>query len=247
MDYILLDEDHLGRDTERFMLERVIRLPAVRFCYAPPDYAPDVAGPPSSAGGPVTFASFNNTAKMNDRVIALWSRVLLAAPGSRLMLKWRSLTDSVLQGRISREFARHGIDPGRIAFHGASLHIDMLRQYSEADIALDPFPFCGGLTSCEALWMGLPIVTLAGSRPFSRQTHAILHAIGRPEWSASNLSEEAYVEVASRLASDPAELTRIRQNLRHQIVASGFCNAARFARGLERVYRDMWREYLAGR
>ena len=244
MDYILLDDHHLGRDTERFMSERVVRLPGIRFCYAPPDYAPGVAEAPSAAGEPVTFASFNNTAKLNDRVIALWTRVLLAVPGSRLLLKWRSLTDTVLQARISRDFARHGVDTGRITFDGASRHIDMLRQYSEADIALDPFPFCGGLTSCEALWMGLPLVTLAGPRPFSRQTHAILHAIGRPEWSAGNVEE--YVEIASRLAGDPAGLTRIRQDLRHQIVASGFCDAPRFARGLERVYRDMWLGYLAG-
>jgi protein O-GlcNAc transferase len=220
-------------------------LPHVRFCYSPPDYAPAVAEPPSAGGKPVTFASFNNTAKLNDAVIALWSRVLLAVPGSRLLLKWRSLADPVLRASIRRRFVRHGVAAERIQFDGATQHADMLRQYSDVDVALDPFPFCGGLTSCEALWMGVPVVTLVGSQPFSRQTHAILHAIGRPEWSAENADQ--YVEIAARVAGDPAALAEMRRDLRRRIVASGFCDGARFARGLERVYRDMWREHLAGR
>lgn len=244
MDYVLLDEWHLGAETERHMVERVVRLPHVRFCYAPPIYVPEVAEPPSVAGRPVTFGSFNNTAKLNDRVIALWSRVLTAVPGSRLLLKWRSLGDPVLQSRIRRRFARHAVAGERIQFDGATQHHEMLGQYAEVDVALDPFPFCGGLTSCEALWMGVPIVTLAGTRPFSRQTYAILHAIGRPEWSAGN--EEEYVRIAARLAGDPAALVQSRHELRPQIVASGFCDGPRFARTLELVYRDMWRRYLAG-
>jgi protein O-GlcNAc transferase len=245
MDYMLLDEHHMSYGTESFMLERVICLPHARFCYAPPEYAGDVAEPPSMAGRPVTFASFNNTAKLNDAVIALWARVLAAIPNSRLLLKWRSLADAVLQARILRNFARQGIDGERIQFDGASRHVDMLHQYGSVDIALDPFPFCGGLTSCEALWMGVPIITLAGSRPFSRQTHAILHAIGRPEWSTGSVDE--YVEVAVRLAGDSKELGRVRHGLRRQIVASGFCDGPRFARSLERIYRTLWIDYLAGR
>jgi predicted O-linked N-acetylglucosamine transferase (SPINDLY family) len=245
MDYILLDQWHLGPETEQHMLERMVRLPQARFCYSPPDYAPEVAEPPSTSGKPVTFASFNNTAKLNDSVIALWSRVLLTVPDSRLLLKWRSLADPVLRARISRDFGRHGVDAGRIQFDGATQHADMLRQYSDVDVALDPFPFCGGLTSCEALWMGVPIVTLVGPQPFSRQTHAILHAIGRPEWSAGNADE--YVETAARLAGDPVALDQLRRDLRRQIVGSGFCDGSRFARGLERIYRDMWSGYLAGR
>ena len=245
MDYIMLDQWHLGPETEQHMLERVVRLPQVRFCYSPPDYAPDVADPPSAGGKPASFASFNNTAKLNDAVIALWSRVLLAVPDSRLLLKWRSLADPVLRARIRRRFARYGVAAERIQFDGATQHADMLRQYSEVDIALDPFPFCGGLTSCEALWMGVPIVTLVGAQPFSRQTHAILHAIGRPEWSAGSADE--YVAIAAGLAGDQVALAEMRRELRRQIVASGFCDGVRFARGLERVYRDMWCGYLAGR
>jgi predicted O-linked N-acetylglucosamine transferase (SPINDLY family) len=245
MDYMLLDDDHLSPGAEHLMLESVVRLPHVRFCYAPPDYAGEVAEPPSASGRPVTFASFNNSAKLNDAVIALWARVLAAVPHSRLLLKWRSLADPVLQARIRHNFARHGIDGERIRFDGATEHADMLRQYGDADIALDPFPFCGGQTSCEALWMGVPVVTLAGSRPFSRQTHAILRAIGRAEWSAG--SADDYVEIAARLAGDPIGLGRIRRGLRQQMLASALCDAPGFARSLERVYRKLWIDHLAGR
>lgn len=131
---------------------------------------------------------------------------------------------------------------GRLQFDGATQHVDMLRQYGAVDIALDPFPFCGGLTSCEALWMGVPIVTRVESQLFARQTQAILHAIGRPERSAG--SDDAYVEIAARLAGDAAALNQLRRNLRGQIVASGFGDAARFARGLARAYHEMWRRYV---
>jgi protein O-GlcNAc transferase len=244
MDYMLLDEYHLGPETENLMLERVVRLPHVRFCYSPPDYAPSVAEPPSATGRPVTLASFNNTAKLNDTVIALWSRVLMAVPDSRLLLKWRSLADPLLQARIRRHFAAYTIDSERIELEGKSEHTDMLRRYRSVDIALDPFPFCGGLTSCEALWMGVPVVTLAGSRPFSRQTHAVLHTIGRPEWSAGSADE--YVEIATRLAADPTELGRIRCSLRQQMRTSPLCDGPGLARSLESAYRELWIAHLAG-
>jgi predicted O-linked N-acetylglucosamine transferase (SPINDLY family) len=245
MDYMLLDNLHLCDGAESSILERVVCLPRVRFCYAPPDYASDVAEPPSAIGGPTIFGSFNNLAKLNGSVVALWSRVLVAVPRSRLLLKWRSLADPAMQSRIRRAFDRHGIDGDRIELEGASEHAEMLRRYSRVDIALDPFPFSGGQTSCEALWMGVPVVTLAGSRPFSRQTHAILHTIGRPDWSAGNAEE--YVEVAARLAGNPIELGRIRKNLRQQMVTSPLSDAPGLARNLERAYRELWVAYLNGR
>jgi protein O-GlcNAc transferase len=242
MDYMLLDRHHLCDGAESHILESLVCLPDIRFCYAAPDYAGDVAQPPSANGSPTTFASFNNSAKLNDAVIALWARVLSAVRRSRLLLKWRSCADPLLQDRIRSMFARHDIDPERIQFDGASPHADMLRQYGEVDIALDPFPFGGGLTSCEALWMGVPVVTLAGLRPFSRQTHAILHAIGKPEWSACNSDD--YVAIAARLANDPIKLSRARRSLRQQMAASALCDGPRFARNLERVYRKLWLKYL---
>ena len=244
MDYMLLDDLHLCDGAESFILERVVRLPRLRFCYSPPDYACDVADLPSEATRLTTFGSFNNSAKLNASVIALWGRVLAAVPNSRLLLKWRSLADPTLQARIRRQFTGYGIDGGRIQLEGRSEHADLLRRYGSVDIALDPFPFCGGLTSCEALSMGVPVVTLAGSQPFSRQTHAVLHTIGRPEWSAGSADE--YVEIAVRLAGDPIELGRIRSSLRREMLASALCDGSGLARCLERTYRELWIAYLAG-
>jgi protein O-GlcNAc transferase len=242
IDYVLLDAHHIVEGAHRQFLERVIRLPNVRFCYAPPEYAGEVVGPPSAVCGLVTFASFNNAAKINDAVIELWARVLDAVPGSTLLLKWRSYADPYLQGRVRADFAGHGITGERIRFDGATPHPEMLRQYGEVDIALDPFPFSGGLTTCEALWMGVPVVTLPGTRPLSRQTHAVLHAIGRPEWSAT--SSDDYVAIAARLAGDRTELSLVRRDLREQLRASPLCDAPRFARDLEAIYRKLWRAYL---
>jgi protein O-GlcNAc transferase len=245
MDYMLLDELHLCEGAESFILEHVVRLPRLRFSYLPPDYACDVGELPSATGAPVTLASFNNPAKLNAPVIALWSRVLAAVPKSRLLFKWRTFADPRLQARIRRQFINCGINGERVQFEGKSDHAEMLRRYHSVDIALDPFPFCGGLTSCEALWMGVPVVTLAGLRPLSRQTHAVLHTIGRPEWSAS--SPDEYVEIVIRLAEDPIELGRTRQSLRQQIRTSPLCDGPSLARSLESTYRKLWLSYIDGR
>ncbi len=185
----------------------------------------------------MSFGSFNNAAKINRHVIALWSRVLAAVPDGDLLLKWRSFSDPVLQARTRAEFAGHGIDPARLTFEGHCAHEDMLHRYRDVDVALDPFPFSGGLTSCEALWMGVPVVTLPGPRPVSRQTHAILRTIGHPEWSVA--SAEAYVETAAALASDPAGRAQIRNRLRADMSSSPLCDARRFAANLEAVYRAL--------
>jgi protein O-GlcNAc transferase len=170
-------------------------------------------------------------------VLALWAQVLAAVPDSNLLLKWRSYVDPILQGRTRFEFAKYGIDPQRIKFDGKTAHCDMLSQYSQIDIALDPFPFSGGLTSCEALWMGVPVVTLPGTRPVSRQTHSILRTIGRPEFSASTPSD--YVETAASLARDSDRLVTIRRSLRAEMSNSSLCHAKGFAGRLETIFRDL--------
>jgi len=196
-----------------------------------------VAPPPSAASGRVTFGSFNNAAKINRHVIALWSQVLAAVADSRLVLKWRSFADPVLQARLRSAFAAQGVAAERIRFDGHTPHEDMLRQYAEVDIALDPFPFSGGLTSCEALWMGVPVMTLPGPRPVSRQTHAILNTIGHAEWSFA--SPAGFVETAAALARDRAGLAAARRRLRQDMQASPLCDARGFAANLEAVFRTL--------
>lgn len=243
MDYIVMDDAHLPAAPESLFTERIIRLPRIRFGYTPPAYAPAVTEPPRVRKGYVTFASFNNISKLNGRVIELWSRVLQMVPDSRLLLKWRHLADPYIQERIRHGFARHGIAGERIVLDGASPHEAMLAQYGEVDIALDPFPFCGGLTSCEALWMGVPVVTLPGTGVVSRQTDAILHSIGRSEWSAS--SPERYVAIARKLAGKPRMLGEIRTALRASMLNSPLCDATGLARSLEAAYRTIWRRHVA--
>ncbi len=237
MDYVLLDDHHIAPGAEQLFVENIIRLPGCRFCYGAPAYAGDPAPPPSLENGVTTFGSFNNAGKINNGVIALWAEVLAAVPGSNLLLKWRSFADPILQGRTRFEFSRRGIDPQRIKFEGATSHRDMLSKYSQVDIALDPFPFCGGVTTCEALWMGVPVVTLPGTRPASRQTHSIVQTIGRPEFSTPTPS--AYVEAAASLALDRERLATIRKSLRSEMLSSSLCDAEAFAVRLEAIFRDL--------
>lgn len=237
MDYVLLDEHHRTAESEAFFIERIICMPGIRFCYRGPDYAPAPSPLPSATRGYVTFGSFNNSAKVNQQVLTLWARLLRAVPDSKLLLKWRSYADPVLQARTRAHMAAAGVDPARLLFDGATPHAAMLAQYGDIDIALDPFPFSGGLTSCEALWMGVPVVTMPGRRPVSRQTHAILATIGREDLSAA--SPDTYVATAVNLAQDPRRLADMRQRLRQEMVTSPLCSAQNIARNLEDIFRHL--------
>ena len=228
IDAILSDETTITADEERFYREKIIRLPRGRFCYAPPDYAPG----PAARSGPPVFGSFNNLSKVGPAVRSLWAGILREAPESRLVLKWSTLADPALRAALSREFAEAGIDPARLDLRGPSAHRDMLAEYGDIDVALDPFPFGGGLTSCEALWMGVPVVTLPGGNPASRQTQGFLRAIGREEWVAG--SAEDYVRIAAGLAAD-----RRDHGLRPAMAASPLCDGPGFTRALEQAYRDL--------
>ena len=237
MDAVLMDADHAPPGSGRLFTERLLRLPRIRFAYEPPPEAPAVAPPPCLASGQVTFGCFNNLAKLNAAVVALWSALLARVPGSRLLLKWRSLADPAVQARLRAGFAAHGIAPDRIACEGAEPHAALLARYGAVDIALDPFPFSGGLTSAEALWMGVPVVTLPGRRAASRQTHAMLRAIGHEAWSAP--SPAAFLDIAAALAADPRHLVQARAGLRAAVREGPLGDPAGLAAALEAAYRAL--------
>ncbi|BCU07996.1 hypothetical protein [Allochromatium tepidum] len=203
----------------------------LRFCYTPPEYAPPVSPAPVSQKGYVTFGSFNNLAKLTPEVIETWSAILKAVPNARLVLKWKSLGDAEIRERLVVRFAQHGIDTARIDCRGWSTHPQMLAEYGEIDIALDPFPFSGGLSSCDALYMGVPVLTLPGELPISRQTGSFLDALGLTDWIAS--SREDYIDKAVALAGKADLLDCLRQNLREKMLTSQLCGGAAYARTIE--------------
>lgn len=248
MDAIFMDDEHIRPGGEAQFTEQVIRLDRGRFCYTPPAYAPDPAPPPSLAAGVVTFGSFNNGAKLNRATLDLFARVMHAVPDSRLVLKWRSMIDPELSASLRTTMAAHGIDGSRLHLEGKEDHLALLGAYGRIDIALDPTPFSGALTTCEALWMGVPVVTLPGTRAVSRQTHSILSRLIGGEWTGcqwSASSETEYVAVAAALANDFATRSRLRYELRAIMRASPLCDPTEFAASLERAYRTLWRGLCA--
>jgi predicted O-linked N-acetylglucosamine transferase (SPINDLY family) len=244
MDYLLMDEWAAPAGAERWCAEALVRLPHGRFCYAPPDYAPEVADSPALRNGHVTFGSFNNVVKIGPDVVRLWAAVLAAAARARLMLKWKSLDDENERRRLREAFTAAGVDPARLELRGFSPHREMLAEYGDIDVALDPFPFGGGLTSCEALWMGVPVVTLPGDRPASRQTVGFLDLLGLSDCVATSPAD--YVARCIALAADHLRLADLRRSIRARMMASPLCDGPLFARALEAAYREMWRRWTAG-
>ena len=234
MDAVLLDSFHAPEGTESQFVEPIIRLPRGRLCYTPVPFAPDVASPPCLKNGFITFGSFNNTSKYNDAVFDVWARILAAIPNSKLILKWRAFVDKPHCERTLEAFAKRGVDVSRIELRNASFHADMLKEYADIDIALDPFPFTGGMTSCEALWMGAPVITYPQSQVVSRQTYAMLSYIGLQEFAAKDADD--YVAIAVRLAADSKRLQSLRSNMRGTMRSSWLMDTTGFAAQLEDIF-----------
>jgi len=239
MDYILGDRWVLPPEEEFHFVERPWRLPNAYYCFSPPEHEIEVVGLPAMHGGRITFGCFNNLAKINDGVIARWARVLDAVPGSRLMLKTKVLGDPSVAADVRERFARHCVGTDRLVMEGASPRTEYLAAYNQVDIALDPFPFPGGTTSIEGLWMGVPVLTLKGNRFIGHQGETILNNVGLPQWIAAD--EDEYVAKAASFAADLPALVSLRAGLREQLLASPLCDAPRFARNLEEALRGMWR------
>ncbi len=222
---------------ERFV-ETLVRLPCF-YLHTPPA-APPVRPQPLGRDETV-FISANNPAKLSPETIALWSRVLAAIPRSSLVLKFSdAFADPVTRLRQERQFAAHGVGRDRLVFVSDSRgHADHLARLGEADIALDPFPFNGSTTSFEALWMGLPVVALAGSCFAGRVGASLLSAVGLPELIAADA--DAYVRIAAGLAADRPRLAGLRAGLRDRVAASPLCRPEDYARAVEQAYRETWR------
>lgn len=223
--------------------EALVRLPGGFLTYLPAQDPPAVMPPPAAASGHITFGSFNNPIKVNAEVVAAWARILEAVPGSRLLLKGFAFDSDAAANCFRERFAAQGINAERldlIAWHPeVKGHLEI---YGQIDIALDPFPYNGTTTTCEALWMGVPVLTLAGDRHSARVGASLLAAVGLSEFVSS--SSDDYVARAVRLAADPARLAALRASLRERMQSSPLLDAEGFTRKLEAAYDTMWQGWL---
>ena len=223
---------------DRLHTERLIRLGRSFCCYLPPDYAPPVAPLPCLCRGYLTFGSFNNLAKVAPEVVALWARVLQTVPGSRLLMKCSPLTDADVRIRITEAFRAAGVAADRLELHpGDASPADHLAHYGRVDIALDTFPYNGTTTTCEALWMGVPVLTLAGTRHASRTGVSLLTNCGLEKLVAQ--SPEQYLALAQNLARDTEGLARLRAGLRNRMARSPLTDGVGVTREVEGVFRRM--------
>jgi tetratricopeptide (TPR) repeat protein len=243
MDWFITDRWETPAGFEKLYSERLLRLPDGYVCYSPPPYAPDVVPLPALANGYVTFGCFNNLAKITPQVIAAWASILRRLAGSRLILKTYQFSDAATAARVHAAFAVLGIEPARVELRGKSLHRAFLGEYNQVDIVLDPFPYSGGLTTCEALWMGVPTVTLPGEIFASRHSASHLSNAGLADWVVADL--DGYIDLALARAADPQALAVLRAGLRSRVKASPLCDAPRFGRNLGAALRHTWREWCA--
>jgi len=224
--------DHLYSET-------LVRLPQGFLCYGPPGDAPDISGLPAAETNRITFGSFNALPKMNAAVIAVWSEILRQVPASHLLLKCKQLADAPTRQAYLDVFARHGIGADRIKMLERTPSLrEHLTLYNNVDIGLDPFPYNGTTTTCEALWMGVPVITLLGDRHAARVGASILSNIGLTDLVAE--TEEDYAMKAIQLATNIEKLRGLRLNMRNRMTSSPISNAKCFANNMEITFRDLW-------
>lgn len=240
IDWLIGDPVVTPPGADHLCSEQVMRLPNTVFCFAPEvDYPlPDFES--LAKGRPLTFGSFNNIPKLTPRTVRLWANVLLAIPGARLLLRAPSFKDAGAVARFRRLFADHGIDADRLVFRGPVGLDVMMQSYSEIDIALDPVPYCGGTTSLQALWMGVPVLTMEGGQFVSRMGASFMTAAGLPDWVARN--DVDYVDKAAAVAQDRAALLNLKRGLRARLRARPGWDADRYAADFGAALRAVWRK-----
>lgn len=228
--------------TDHLHTEVLVRLPQGFLCYQAPLNAPSLRPPPSETCGHVTFGVFNNLSKVTSEAIACWARILRRVPGSRLIMKSKPLANPDARKRVTEAFEAAGIDPARVEMlcwiAGIESHLE---QYNRIDIALDTFPYNGTTTTCEALWMGVPVVTLTGAAHAGRVGTSLLNTLEMTDWAAPDI--DAYVEVAVQRARDPGALRTLRAGLRGRMLRSPLCDEGGFARQIEGIYRNLWHQW----
>lgn len=246
MDYVLADAWALLAGEEVQFTETPWRLPEAYICFSPPDVPVEVWPLAALDKGYVTFGCFNNLNKISEEVVACWARVLQAVPNARLYLKSKSLGAAEMRQKLMASFGRFGVSSERLVLGGTlASQEEHFRAYRQVDIALDPFPYPGITTTVEALWMGVPVLSLKGQRFISHQGETILHNVGLSEWVAADVDD--YVAKAEAFAGDIKALAALHSGLRGKLLASPLCGAPRFAKNFEVALRGMWRKWCEGK
>lgn len=241
IDYFLADHYTDPKENEQFFTEKLLRLPHSHFCYMWHD-APGNPGPlPAGQNGYITFGCLNNIAKINDQVLQVWSRILQQVPASRLYLKAKALNQEYAREMMIEKMHQAGIRQDQVVF--AEFESDYLHAYQEIDIALDTFPYPGGGTTCDALYMGVPVITLCGNRHNARFGYSLLMNAGLQACCAQSLDE--YVQKAVELSNDIAGLKEIRQTLRRKLRQSPVMDMGHYMIEVEAVYYQLYQEWIA--
>lgn len=224
--------------TERFNTEKLLRIDPIFWCYLPPEGVAEVGELPAMENGVVTFTSVNNFTKVTPEVQRLWAKILAAAPGSRMIMQTSALSSEHTQEKVKKIFAEEGVGAERLEFRPWSDFNSYMKLLERSDMTLDPFPFNGGTTTCHSLWMGAPVITLAGDRHASRMGLSMMHCIGLPEFVAKTPDE--YVQIAVHFANDLSRLSEIRKGMRQRLTNSPLLDGAAYTRHLENAYRQVW-------
>ena len=241
IDYYIGSPYLIPEGKEKHFVEQVLRLPEVGACFTPPDFELPVNDLPAESNNFITFGCFNKLIKMNDRVVALWGRILSAVPNSKLFLKSWVLSNQKMVAHTQQRFKHYDIDPSRLTLQGWSAsRKESLQAYHQVDIALDPFPFQGHTITCEAVWMGVPVLVLKGDRILFHSGENVNYNLGMDDWVAEN--QDQYLSQAVMFSSDLDRLATIRRNLRQQALKSPLFDAPRLAVHFSRLLWQMWSE-----
>ena len=229
---------------DAWSIEKIIRLKTGLHCYTVPSIALDVGPLPALARKHITFGSFNKRAKISEATIDLWSAVLKAVPFARLLIKAKALGEHAAQQHLAAQFATRGIAIDRLQLSGwRPADADHLALYNDIDIALDTYPYNGTTTTCEGLWMGVPVITRVGQAHAARVGASLLTTLKLPELICADA--QAYTDCAVRLAGNFAALSELRRSLRERMRASDLCQPQKYAQAVESEYRVLWRNYCA--
>lgn len=243
MDYFIADPYTLPASEDAYFVEKIWRLPETRLCFTKPDVDITVNALPALANNHITFACFNNVSKVTDAVLQTWARIIWGTPRSRLFVKAQVVGEVDQRRQLVGRLVSFGIDEDRLILEDFGQRSEYFAAHHRVDIALDTFPYPGGTTTAEALWMGVPVLTMEGKSFLARQGHGLLTNAGLTDWIATDVDD--YVRKAIQMASDLERLASLRSGLREKVLASPIFDADRFAGHFEDALRSMWARYCA--